>query len=124
LREEEDPKKIAKAAKQFIKDMANEIFGEDVDVLEERITKKAKHRYYELIASLDEDENGNHEKLRIICIVKKIMERHYNKPLQEKIEILEKLIAHKKRGIYTKQISSLDRANSNGILFNIKLIYS
>ncbi len=38
--------------------MANEIFGEDIDMLEERVTKKSKNKIYDLISSLEQDENS------------------------------------------------------------------
>ena len=52
-------KKIDKAAKQFIKDLAAEIFGEDIDNLEERVVRKSKNKYMELVSAFEDNEMGN-----------------------------------------------------------------
>jgi len=94
--------------------MVNEIYGEDIDVLEERVTKKSKNKIYELLSSIDDDENGNQLEIVFDCLVRKVMERHLNKPLSEKLEILEKSINQKRKGAFYRQPSLLERANSNG----------
>jgi len=66
--------------------MVDSIYGQDIDVLEDRVTRKAKNKYYELMQMIKDEEK-----------IKKIMEKHIQKPLNEKIDLIEKLISKKKQ---------------------------
>lgn len=56
--QEQDMKKVAKAIRQFIKDMELEIFKEDIDAIEERLIKKPKNKLQELISAIEDMETG------------------------------------------------------------------
>jgi predicted RNA binding protein with dsRBD fold (UPF0201 family) len=55
---ESDMKKVAKAVKQFIKEMEIQIFGEDIDAIEERVVKKGKNKLSDLLSNVDESDTG------------------------------------------------------------------
>jgi hypothetical protein len=80
LIEEYDPKKLAKAAKGFVKEMASTIFKEDIDLLEERVIKKSKSKmgHHAIMTDLE------HENTR------KILEKMSNKSTTEKINEMER----------------------------------
>lgn len=39
--------------------MVDEVYGQDINLLEERVTKKQKNKYYELMQSIKDDERSN-----------------------------------------------------------------
>lgn len=47
-----------KAAKKFIADMVNEIFKDDMNMLEKKYSQKGINKLYELIMDLEEDNPG------------------------------------------------------------------
>ena len=58
LIEEKDPEKVSKAAKRFVSDMVNEIFQEDLNIIEKRMMQKGVSKLYELLVGLDGDDPG------------------------------------------------------------------
>jgi len=85
LVEERDPEKVLKAAKKFIGDMVNEIFKDEINIMEKKLSQKGMNKLYEAIMDLDEDNP-----------VRKIAEKYGYKTLVEKFAILDAEIEKKR----------------------------